>query len=37
VLDKQQWLDRYRGGRLATTSLSIHDLDTRACVRFRSD
>jgi hypothetical protein len=31
VLDKQQWLDRYRGGHLVTTSLAIDDLDTRAC------
>jgi hypothetical protein len=31
VLDRQQWLDRYRGGDLVTTSLSIDDLDTRAC------
>jgi hypothetical protein len=30
VLGKQQWLDRYRGGDLVTTSLSIDDLDTRA-------
>lgn len=31
VLDKQQWLDRYRSGALVTTSLSFDDLDTRAC------
>jgi hypothetical protein len=31
VLDKQQWLDRYRGGTLVTASLAIDDLDTRAC------
>jgi hypothetical protein len=31
VLNRQQWLDRYRGGGLVTTSLTIDDLDTRAC------
>jgi hypothetical protein len=31
VLDKQQWLDRYRDGALVTTSLTFADLDTRAC------
>jgi hypothetical protein len=31
VLDKQQWLGRYHPGALVTTSLSVSDLDTRAC------
>jgi hypothetical protein len=30
VLDKQQWLDRYRSGALVTTGLSLDDLDIRA-------
>jgi len=29
VLDKQQWLDRYRSGDLATTELTWHDVDLR--------
>jgi ketosteroid isomerase-like protein len=29
VLDKQQWLDRYRSGDLATTAMTWHDVDTR--------
>ena len=29
VLDKQQWLDRYRSGDLATTVLTWHDVDLR--------
>src|SRR5262245_1367970 len=29
VLDKQQWLDRYRSGDFVTTALSWHDVDTR--------
>jgi ketosteroid isomerase-like protein len=29
VLDKQQWLDRYRSGDFATTALSWHDVDVR--------
>jgi ketosteroid isomerase-like protein len=29
VLDKSQWLDRYRSGDLSTTALSWHDVDVR--------
>lgn len=29
VLDKQQWLDRYRGGDLVTSELDWHDLQVR--------
>ena len=29
VLDKQQWLDRYRSGDFATTALTWHDIDLR--------
>jgi ketosteroid isomerase-like protein len=29
VLDKQQWLDRYRSGDFATTALIWHDVDLR--------
>jgi ketosteroid isomerase-like protein len=29
VLDKQQWLDRYRSGDLSTSALSWHDVDLR--------
>ena len=29
VLDKQQWLDRYRSGDFATTALTWHDVDMR--------
>lgn len=29
VLDKQQWLDRYRSGDLATTALAWRDVDVR--------
>jgi ketosteroid isomerase-like protein len=29
VLDKQQWLDRYRSGDLATTAMTWHDVDLR--------
>jgi len=29
VLDKQQWLDRYRSGDFATKSLAWHDVDVR--------
>jgi ketosteroid isomerase-like protein len=29
VLDKQQWLDRYRSGDLATAVLTWHDVDLR--------
>jgi ketosteroid isomerase-like protein len=29
VLDKQQWLDRYRSGDLATAALTWHDVDAR--------
>jgi ketosteroid isomerase-like protein len=29
VLDKQQWLDRYRSGDFATTQLSWDDVDVR--------
>src|SRR6201994_2277978 len=29
VLDKQQWLDRYRGGSLRTTALAFEDAVTR--------
>ena len=29
VLDKEQWLDRYRTGTFTTTALSWHDVDTR--------
>ena len=29
VLDKQQWLDRYRSGDFATTALTWHDVDVR--------
>jgi hypothetical protein len=29
VLDKQQWLDRYRGGGLRTTALAFEDAVTR--------
>jgi hypothetical protein len=29
VLDKQQWLDRYRGGALRTTALAFEDAVTR--------
>ena len=36
VLDKQQWLDRYRGGTLDTASLIVDDRDTRVWGRPRS-
>jgi ketosteroid isomerase-like protein len=29
VLDKQQWLERYRGGGLHTTALALEDATTR--------
>lgn len=29
VLDKEQWLDRYRSGDLSTTALEWHDIDVR--------
>jgi NAD(P)-dependent dehydrogenase (short-subunit alcohol dehydrogenase family)/ketosteroid isomerase-like protein len=29
VLDKQQWLDRYRSGDFATSALTWHDVDVR--------
>jgi len=29
VLDKQQWLDRYRSGDFATSTLTWHDVDMR--------
>src|SRR5947207_6362593 len=29
VLDEQQWLDRYRSGDFATTTLTWHDVDVR--------
>jgi ketosteroid isomerase-like protein len=29
VLDKQQWLDRYRSGDFDTTALAWHDVDAR--------
>jgi ketosteroid isomerase-like protein len=29
VLDKQQWLDRYRSGDFATTALTWHDVEAR--------
>ncbi len=29
VLDKQQWLDRYRSGDFTTTALTWHDVDVR--------
>ena len=29
VLDKQQWLDRYRSGDFVTTDLTWHDVDLR--------
>jgi ketosteroid isomerase-like protein len=29
VLDKQQWLDRYRSGDFATTAMSWHDVELR--------
>jgi len=29
VLDKEQWLDRYRSGDFTTTSLAWHDVDIR--------
>jgi ketosteroid isomerase-like protein len=29
VLDKQQWLDRYRSGALTTNSLSLEEVDIR--------
>jgi ketosteroid isomerase-like protein len=29
VLDKQQWLDRYRSGDFATSALAWHDVETR--------
>ena len=29
VLDKQQWLDRYRSGDFATTALTWHDVQAR--------
>jgi ketosteroid isomerase-like protein len=29
VLDKEQWLDRYRSGDFATTALTWHDVDAR--------
>src|SRR5438445_8779625 len=29
VLDKQQWLDRYRSADLATSALTWHDVDVR--------
>ena len=29
VLDKQQWLDRYRSGDFSTSSLTWHDVDVR--------
>ena len=29
VLDKDQWLDRYRSGDLTTTELTWHDVDIR--------
>jgi ketosteroid isomerase-like protein len=29
VLDRQQWLDRYRSGDFATTALTWHDVEVR--------
>lgn len=29
VLDKEQWLDRYRSGDFATTALTWHDVEAR--------
>ena len=29
VLDKQQWLDRYRSGDFVTTAMTWHDIDMR--------
>jgi ketosteroid isomerase-like protein len=29
VLDKEQWLDRYRSGDFVTTSMTWHDVETR--------
>jgi ketosteroid isomerase-like protein len=29
VLDKQQWLDRYRSGDFTTTTMTWHDVDVR--------
>jgi len=29
VLDKEQWLDRYRSGDFVTTSMTWHDIETR--------
>ena len=29
VLDKRQWLDRYRSGDFATSALTWHDVETR--------
>jgi ketosteroid isomerase-like protein len=29
VLDRQQWLDRYRSGDLSTSALEWHDVDVR--------
>jgi len=29
VLDKEQWLDRYRSGDFVTTTLSWHDVESR--------
>jgi len=29
VLDREQWLDRYRSGDFVTTALSWHDVDVR--------
>ena len=29
ILDKQQWLDRYRSGDFSTTTLAWHDVDVR--------
>jgi len=29
VLDKEQWLDRYRSGNFATTALRWHDVEVR--------
>ena len=29
VLDKQQWLDRYRSGDFVTTAMTWHDVDVR--------
>lgn len=30
VLDKEQWLDRYRSGAFTTTAMTWHDVDVRA-------